>query len=374
VNGAGSESIETRVIRGRKITADDLETVRRLLLEQPEVTRTRLAHLLCEHWQWRTSGGQWKDRAGVAILLEMERQGWIVLPALRHRGWGACARARVDLPAGPSVAGDLSEYRPLRWELVRTPAQRLEWRGLLAQYHYLGAPDLVGANLKYLVYGRGGEPLGALGWQSAVQHLGCRDRLLGWNAAQRAQGLEHVVNGTRFLVLPWVKVRHLASVMLSENILLLQRDWPRRYGAPLWLAESFVDRQRFSGASYRAANWQGIGWTRGFAKRQGRFVHHGQIKEVYVYVMEPRLRRLIHGDERQPLLTRAFLSAQRLSEEQPKLTESLRMNTILANWKPKLPPQCELNVGDIETVSRELEGLHGFIRRHLWSQGTGRLV
>src|ERR1035441_8598479 len=78
--------------------------------------------------------------------------------------------------------------------------------------------------------------------------------------------------------------------MLSENLRLLQRDWPRHYGVPVWLAESFVDRQRFSGASYRAANWQAIGWTRGFAKREGCFVHHGQSKEVYVYVMEPRLR------------------------------------------------------------------------------------
>jgi hypothetical protein len=92
--------------------------------------------------------------------------------------------------------------------------------------------------------------------------------------------LDHVVNGVRFLVLPWVKVRHWASVMLSENLRLLQRDGPRHYGAAVWLAESFVDRQRFSGASYRAANGQAIGWTRGFAKRQGRFVHHGQIKEV----------------------------------------------------------------------------------------------
>ena len=111
------------------------------------------------------------------------------------------------------------------------------------------------------------------------------------------------------------EVPHLASVILSENLRLLHRDWPRHYGVPVWLAESFVDRQRFSGASYRAANWQAIGWTRGFAKRQGRFVHHGQTKEVYVYVMEPRLRRFIHEDDRQPLLTRAFLLAQRLSEE-----------------------------------------------------------
>jgi hypothetical protein len=123
------------------------------------------------------------------------------------------------------VEGALSQHRPLHWELVGSRNQRREWGGLLARYHYLGAPPLVGANLKYLVYGRAGQPLGALGWQSAVQHLGCRDRLLGWSAAQRARSLEHVVNGVRFLVLPWVRVRHLGSVILSENLCLLQRDW-----------------------------------------------------------------------------------------------------------------------------------------------------
>ena len=218
--------------------------------------------------------------------------------------------------------------------MVGTPAQRREWHELLASHHYLGAPALVGANLKYLVYGRAGELLGALGWQSAVRDLGCRDRLLGWTAAQRARGLDHVVNGVRFLVLPWVKVPHLASVMLSENLRLLQRDWPRHYGVPVWLAESFVDRQRFSGASYRAANWQAIGWTRGFAKRQGRFVQHGHRKEVYVYVIEPRLRRLLHGDaDRQPLLSRVFLLAQRLSEESQSLTKSMRLKKILSSCK-----------------------------------------
>jgi len=100
----------------------------------------------------------------------------------------------------------------------------------------------VGANLKYLVYGRTGQLLGALGWQSAVQHLGCRDRLLGWNAAQRAHWLDHVVNGVRFLVLPWVQVRDWASVILSENLGLLQRDWPGHYGVLVWLAQLFLLR------------------------------------------------------------------------------------------------------------------------------------
>jgi len=353
LNGAGPEIFEPRVIRGRNVTFADVQAVQQLLVEQPQAGRTGLARGLCAHWQWRSPNGQWKVRSALAVLTELERQGWIGLPAAQPAP-APGQRPASDLPARQIVDGPLSQYRPLRWELVRTTAQRREWRQLLAQHHYLGAPHLVGAHLMYLAYGRGGELLGALGWHSAAQHLGCRDRLLGWNAAQRARGLDHVVNGVRFLVMPWVKVRHLASVMLSENLRLLQHDWPRRYGVDLWLAESFVDRQRFSGASYRAANWQAIGWTRGFGKRQGRFVHHGQSKEVYVYVMEARMRQLIRGDERQPRLSRAFLLAQRLSEEEPSLTKRRRMKKILESWKPKLPPKCELSLEDLETLGREL--------------------
>ena len=336
--------------------------MQRLLVEQPQAGRCGLALALCAYWQWRAANGRWKVRWALAILTELERQGWIGLPPSQPvlvRSY----RPVMARPEGSRVEGPLSGYRPLRWELVRTMAQGHQWRELVAQHHYLGAPQVVGASLKYLVYGRGGQLLGVLGWQSAVQHLGCRDRLLGWNAAQRARGLEHVVNGVRFLVLPWVKVRHLASVMLSENLGILQGDWLRHYGVPVWLAESFVDRQRFSGASYRAANWQGIGWTLGFGKRQGRFVHHGQRKEVYVYVMEPRMRQLLHGDERQPLLSRVFLLAQRQREDQSSLNEKMRMKKILASWKPKLPPQCALSLDDLETVGRELNEFLGLFKQ-----------
>ncbi len=326
----------------------------RLLVEQPQSGRSGLARGLCAYWQWRAPSGRWKVRSALAILSELERQGWIRLPPPEPAP--VPTRGAVAVwPAEGIVDGPLSQYRPLRWELVGTAAQRGQWHQLLERHHYLGGPPLVGANLKYLVYGRTGDLLGALGWQSAVQHLGCRDRLLGWSATQRARWLNHVVNGVRFLILPWVRVPDLASVILSENLRLLQGDWPGHYGVPVWLAESFVDRQRFSGASYRAANWQAIGWTRGFAKRQSRFVHHGQNKEVYVYVMEARMRQFIHEDVCQPILSRAFLLAQRLSEDNQSLTKRMRMNKILTSWKPKLPPKCELSVEDLETVVGELD-------------------
>jgi SRSO17 transposase len=332
--------------------------VQQLVAEQRGAGRWALARALCQRWQWRATNGRWKTRSALAILSELERRGWIVLPlpcpwsvqlkVLAHQP------VRLRDPAVRTVEGALDEYRPLCWELVSTVAQRRQWREVLAQFHYLGASELVGANLKYLVSGRQGELLGALGWQSAVQHLGCRDRLLGWNAAQRASWLDHVVNNVRFLVLPWVKVANLASVILSESLCLLQRDWPQHYGVPVWLVESFVDRQRFSGASYRAANWQALGWTRGFAKRQGSFVHHGQPKEVYVYVMETRMRRLVHADSNQPLLTRAYLLAQRLSEMTKLHPRRTRMKQAKESWKPKLPPEWKLSIEDVQCVGQEL--------------------
>ena len=363
LNRAGPEKEAVCVIRGRRITPADVQAVQELLLEKPCLGRWRLALELCQRWQWRAAPGGWKGRAALAVLVEMGERGWIDLPPSTR----ASAGCRVREPMATEwlrdlLEGPLTQYRPLRWELVRTLGQREQWRQLLDAYHYLGAPAMVGANLKYFVYGQDGQLLGALGWQSAVAYLGCRDRLLEWNATQRARYLDRVVNNVRFLMLPWVKVPCLASVILSESLQHLQRDWPQHYGVPVWWVESFVDRRRFEGASYRGANWQPIGWTRGFAKRQGRFVHHGQIKEVLAYVLEPRLRRILHEDLRQPLLTRAFLLAQRRKEENKPLPKRMRMKQILESWKPKLPPQCELSVEDVETVGQELSQFAALFR------------
>jgi SRSO17 transposase len=346
------------VIRGRTITFADVQAVQQLVAEQRGASRWALARALCRRWQWRAANGPWKTRSALAVLTELERHSWIVLPgpspASVHLKLRAAEPVQLRAPDVRLLDGALDEYRPLRWELVSTAAQRQQWRQLLAAHHYLGAPELVGANLKYLVSGREGELLGALGWQSAVQHLGCRDRLLGWTALQRAGALPHVVNNVRFLVLPWVKVPNLASVILSESLCVLQRDWLAHYGAAVWLVESFVDRQRFSGASYRAANWQVIGWTHGFAKRQGRFIHHGQPKEVYVYVIEPRMRRLVHADPHQPLLTRAYLLAQRRSEITNLQPRRTRMKQAQESWQPKLPPEFHLSVEEVACVGQEL--------------------
>lgn len=324
--------------------------------------RTAVATELCRRWQWRCANGQWKISSALAVLVELERRGELCLPA----GQTGRTRRRGPPPSPPPasqwpapVTGALAAVRPLRWEWVQSAAQHRHWNELLAQYHYLGAPGLVGAQLKYLVWSGPGELLGAVGWQSAVKDLGCRDRLVGWTAAQRAQGLAHVVNGVRFLVLPWIAVPHLASAMLSEGVAILQRDWLHRYGSAVWLVETFIDRTRFSGASYRAANWVPLGWTRGFAKCRGQFVQHGQRKEVYVYIIEKQMRQWVHADGQQPLLTRSFLLAQREVERKKTFARSERMQDLKEKWAANLPPSWNLTPADLHEVDQELTQFAG---------------
>jgi hypothetical protein len=207
LNSAGPEDQAVCVIRGRRITPADVQSVQELLSQKPDLGRWGLGLELCQRWQWRTRPGGWKERAAAAVLSGMAKRGWIVLPASsRSLSPGPARGPKAEGWPSEAIAGPLKEYRPLRWELVQSAEQRRQWRQLLDAYHYLGAPGMVGANLKYFVCGPAGQLLGALGWQSAVGHLGCRNRLLAWNPEQRARYLDRLVNNVRFLVLPWVKV------------------------------------------------------------------------------------------------------------------------------------------------------------------------
>lgn len=358
MNGAGSETLQTWVIRGRELTPCDIAVARQLVEEFFHQGRCRIASELARHWQWRSGNGRLKSRASLGILVGLEARGCLSLPPplIVHGPVGSAAGLA---PAGEDTAqktGRLSDYRPFHWQLVDTVEQRRQWRGVLSRHHYLGAPGLVGAHLKYLVRSKQGELLGALGWQSAVERLACRDRLVGLEGRPelRARFLAHAVNNVRFLILPWWRVDQLGSAVLGEGLERLQSDWAECYGWPVWLVESFVDRSRFSGASYLAANWVAIGWSRGYAKCQGQFLYHGQPKEIYLYVIEERIRQLLLQDPAQALLRREFLLAQRPPGNPQPQTKRKQMSEAIESWTPKLPPHWELSVEDVQSVGQDL--------------------
>jgi hypothetical protein len=281
------------IIQGRTIWPADLLCIQSLLAENPTWSRYRLSRWLCQLWDWRDPKGQLKDMAARALLLKLEERGWIALPAKR---WASPNRMRhkrvgwVDHATQP-ITGSLAPLLPVQVrEVSQRPADRKLLECLLHHYHYLSHTSPVGLNLQYLVCDAQGRPLSCLLWGSAAWKCAVRDQFIGWSVAQRERHLQQITNNTRFLILPWVKVRHLASHVLSRVLARLRTDWQSKYARALHLVETFVDTSRFSGACYRAANWIDLGQTTG-RTRQDRWQRiQVPAKRVLVYPLTPEFR------------------------------------------------------------------------------------
>jgi SRSO17 transposase len=246
--------------------------------------------------------------------------------------------------------GRLESLHPVTLELVSGTELEPVWDYLVKQYHYLGYQNLFGHRLKYLVLS-GAHPVAALSWSAAALKVGVRDRFIGWSEEQKKTYLGRIANNSRFLILPWVLVPHLASHVLSLNIRRLVKDWERQFHQPLWLLETFVESSRFKGTSYKAANWQFIGQTRGYGKEGQSYVHHGSIKGVYLYVLEPRFRKMI-GCESKP-----YEPFHRPPPSFEKV-EELKMILNHAHWNPELVPWVTLTENDVKRMAEELVKFH----------------
>ena len=286
--------------QGRSIGAAELDWLRSAMAAHPGWSRKRLARELCQRWQWRTPHGQLKDFAARSLLLKLQAHGLLRLPPLREqyrtRRWELTSPSSPPPATVAKIERALADVQPLRWNLALAGSlEEARVHEHLRRHHYLGL-RVVGENLKYLIQSCEREDLacllfGAAAWQSAA-----RDQFIGWSAAQRAQGLGQVINNTRFLILPWVRVPGLASHVLSRAVRRLSADWQGKYGHPVWLVETFVDRDRFAGTAYRAANWQWIGQTQGRG-RQGPDprVRSTSIKEVLVLPLHRHFRQRLRA-------------------------------------------------------------------------------
>jgi len=254
--------------RGRTVTQADVAVVAELIARHPDASRRVLSQQLCAAWQWVQPNGTPCDLVCRGLMLALHRAGHIVLPPRRAAPPNPLAIRRaptpVEVPEEPLHA-HLRALGPLTIQQVRrTPAEALVI-GLLARYHYLGYVQPVGEHLKYLVT-VGDRPLACFAWSSAPLHLGPRDRYLGWSGTARQQNLRLVAYQSRFLILPWVQVPHLASHLLGRMARQLSADWERVYAHPIYFTETFVDPSRYRGTCYRAANWTYLGMTSGRGK------------------------------------------------------------------------------------------------------------
>lgn len=254
------------VIQGREIRPEDVGLIRDWLQAHPGSNRTRLSRELCEVWDWRNGAGRLKDMAARSLLLKLEARGQIQLPPRRTASVNALRnRQALCLEHEPqAIESPLSDLQPVGMHLVAEgSAESRLFKFLLQRYHYLGLRNCVGENLKYLARDRHGRVLACLLFGSAAWKASARDQWIGWNSEQRAGRLSLLTNNTRFLILPSVRVPHLASHLLGRVAARLSLDWQHKYGHPIYLLESFVQQPRFAGACYRAAGWRQVGLTTG---------------------------------------------------------------------------------------------------------------
>jgi hypothetical protein len=284
------------IIQGRELKAVDLELIQSLQAEHGEWGRTRLSEELCERWDWRNGRGQIKDMAARTLLVKLEQRGHIRLPERLHKPTGRRRKRRgapaVEQYQRSAIAGALAELKPLVVSIVEagSPDQRL-FNALLEEHHYLGHRRTVGENLGYVVRDAQGREVACVLFGSAAWKCAGRDRWIGWNARRREAKLGFLTNNTRFLILPWVRVPHLASHLLGVVSRRLCADWQKKYGHPIHAVESFVERERFRGTCYRAANWVRVGETQGRTRNDRDRSIRTTVKDVYMLALSKNFRR-----------------------------------------------------------------------------------
>jgi len=236
-----------------------------------------------------------KDMACRSLLLKLERRGYLVLPPRKAPSVNHFRNRSIsDIEHDSSIiAASLSTIRPVKISLVQTSADKALFSCLLNRYHYLGYKGIVGENLKYLVFGVDGRPLGCFLFGSAAWKTESRDNYIGWDSKTRQQNLHYVTNNMRFLILPWVKVPHLASHILSQVVRRISDDWQVKYHHPIHLLETFVDLSRFKGTCYQAANWLHVGRTKGRTRNDRNHCCSVPVKAVYLYPLQREFRSIL---------------------------------------------------------------------------------
>ena len=287
-------------VQGRRLQEPDLQHIRQWLGEHPHWSRWRLSRELATRWDWRNAAGQLKDMAARTLLVKLHQRGLIELPPRRQVPTNRMrcpseVPRNVDGPECP-IEGCLAQLGVLTLSEVSSQAPARGWvRAVLGRFHYLGFGGAVGENLHYLVRDGRGRELACLVFGAAAWKCQDRDRFIGWSAEQRQRNLGWIANNTRFLILPWVKVPHLASWILGQIRRRLAGDWHAKYGHPIVVLETFVERERFAGTAYRAANWLAVGATSGRTRQDRHTCIQAPVKDIYLYPLRRGFRETLRA-------------------------------------------------------------------------------
>ena len=281
--------------RGRNATQEEVAFIKKTIADNPGISRRALSRTLCEAWGWVQPNGALRDMVCRGYLLALHRAGHIELPEVKCRPHNPPATRkapkRVKIDQSP-IRTTVGRLQPLTIRQVRRTDKEQECNGLIEQYHYLGYVQPVGEHLKYIVSWQE-RPIACFTWSSAPRHIGCRDRYIGWDKDQRAENLRFMAYNSRFLIMPWVEVRHLASCLLGKMVKKIAEDWQQVYGHRIYYLETFVDTERFKGTCYRAANWRYLGLTTGRGKDDNTHKVNRSLKAVWGYALDKEFRTLL---------------------------------------------------------------------------------
>lgn len=277
---------------GREFTLHELDLIRTLIKNNPQFNRMRLSKEVCRMLQWLKPDGKLKDMSCRVAMLRMHEDGLILLPP----------PTRIKLPIKKikftsatglqsPVLSPVDLLPQLRFQMV-TKTNSALWNEYIERYHYLGYTPLPGAQLRYFIYA--GEQIVALtGFSAAAWQTAPRDQFIGWNHEQRKKNLHLITNNARFLILPWIKSKNLASKILSLSARYLLDDWEKKYNIRPVLLESFVEKKRFTGTCYKAANWRLCGQTKGRGKLGPSGKMSVPIKDVWLYPLDKKFRNIL---------------------------------------------------------------------------------
>ena len=281
-------------IRGRTITDDDVLLIRKTIAKYFHKGREHISRQICHRWQWYQPNGQTKDMAVRYILLSLEEKNLIKLPPRMNLSHNEKKQTeKIELNEAP-LTGKAGDYHSLKLQLLTKASEYKLWNRIVHSYHYQGHQIIVGKFLKYIAY-IDDIPVACLGWGSAAWSLAQREVWIGWDKKTKDKNLGGIVNNIRFLILPWIKVKYLASHLLGLSAKRITHDWFEKYGEPIYLLETFVEKDRFKGTCYKAANWICLGQTKGSRKQGSSHHYHGNIKDIYVYPLCKDFRSKLRG-------------------------------------------------------------------------------
>lgn len=283
-------------IRNKIITSNELELIRSLISQYADKGRSFISKELCQIWDWRQANGAFREIACRDMLRQLEKKNYIKLPpslsCVRKSGYKCKTFLPKDLDTNP-INKKLSALNNITIKIVSSTPIEKDYNGLIDKYHYLGFKLGSGEQLKYIVFGDS-KYIGAIGFDSSALKVSDREKYIGWNREEKAKNLFKIINNTRFLIMPWVRVPNLASYILGKISRRIRQDWLDRYNHEIVLLETFIEKNRFKGSCYKAANWKCIGETKGRGRNDRYNERKLAVKDIYIYPLTKYFKRSLH--------------------------------------------------------------------------------